>query len=297
MASYTSNATWPFYTLPFFESYAEHARTQSHTEAIAVYHRVPREQIPYWLLYAGSHHKDMVQESHTITTNREDRFSSTGYHPYLTKEASVDEEDGTHHDSHDDEDHHEDEDEDEENGDGLLQDDTDLDVAFVRYEESPPMLSYKAINWNAMSAPQVRESIEAVLALQKEIVTPPVRAGQSSLTEEEHGDLHDGHAHIRGRQRRKAEEEDDHDHDHGHEEHHGDGEEEEEHGEHSDDESDHGGHGHEGEGSLEVPDGHPHTEAWFPIHSVPRDPTSEIVAVVSVEMAWDQSMRKLLPKT
>lgn len=50
---------------------------------------------------------------------------------------------------------------------------------------------------------------------------------------------------------------------------------------------------------LQDPKGidYPHSFFWYPVHEIPKDNTSPIVATLTLAHAWDVSMRKLLPET
>lgn len=77
------NVSWPFVTLPFFESYAKHALKISGTEVFAVFPLVSHSNREAWVNYTIANYEDMVKEAHMIASGNLDSLIGGGFHPYI----------------------------------------------------------------------------------------------------------------------------------------------------------------------------------------------------------------------
>lgn len=81
----TENVSWPFVTLPLFESYARHALKISGTEVFAVFPLVTHDKREAWVNYTIANYEDMVKEAHMIGKGNLDSLVGGGFHPYIAR--------------------------------------------------------------------------------------------------------------------------------------------------------------------------------------------------------------------
>lgn len=161
----STNATWPYFWLPLFETYAEDALRDSRAEGVSVANFVTHEQRETYVDFATDNYEAMVMEGHLLRSGDLDRLSETGYHPYLTST----------------------------NGAGEFEMEEEREFYFPSFSFSPPPFSYGLINWNMLSVQDYDNAINAMLDLKNETVLTPVRSYIStgvSQTKEEHERLH-----------------------------------------------------------------------------------------------------------
>ena len=81
----STNATWPFYTLPLFESFAGKAIVEGKLELVTVFNVVKEQDREEFNRWSNANYEDMVQESHLIRYGDLSRFEPTKYVPYIHK--------------------------------------------------------------------------------------------------------------------------------------------------------------------------------------------------------------------
>lgn len=79
----TTNVTWPYFTMPFFESAAENIRAQSQMEVLAVAPLV--RDVEKWIYFANATYETWVEEGHMLSQGNLNRLNPTKYHGYLTQ--------------------------------------------------------------------------------------------------------------------------------------------------------------------------------------------------------------------
>ncbi|CAJ1936599.1 unnamed protein product [Cylindrotheca closterium] len=158
------NVSWPFVTLPLFESYARHALKISGTEVFAVFPLVSHENREAWVNYTIANYEDMVQQAHMIGKGNLESLVGGGFHPYIARPSP----------------------------NGFIED-IERDQYFPMWHFSPPPFTHGAINWNVQSVDAFRDVVDALLLLKNETVISPVRpyttAGMS-MSQEEHEAMH-----------------------------------------------------------------------------------------------------------
>ncbi|CAJ1935354.1 unnamed protein product [Cylindrotheca closterium] len=159
-----SNQIWPFVDLPKFEAYAEHVLKIAGTEVCTLLPLVTRENKEAYLNYTDNNYERIVAEAHMIENGNLDDLNPVGYKSFLTV--------GT--------------------ANGFVED-IDRDFYHPMWHFSPPMFTYGALNWNAISVPDYASVFEAVKILKHEPliskVRPYVTAGLS-LSNAEHAAMH-----------------------------------------------------------------------------------------------------------
>ena len=80
----TNNQTWPFVTLPLFQSYGEHTLTQSGTELFNVFMRVEHDERDDYVDYTTLNHQSWVKEGHMLRYGNLDRLNPVGFHEYIS---------------------------------------------------------------------------------------------------------------------------------------------------------------------------------------------------------------------
>lgn len=144
----SSNATWPFYTLPFFESFAENFFVQSRAEIFAVFNAVERHERENWTQYAASMYGSQIKEGHMLAYGNLDKLNDdeSNFHVDITKPGP----EGFVPDGH-------------------------RDVYFPTWSWSPPLFSYGLLNWNIQALPDYDNAIRAAITLANETVITRVR--------------------------------------------------------------------------------------------------------------------------
>ena len=80
----TNNKTWPFVTIPLFQSYGEHTLTQSGTELFNMFMRVEHKNREPYVNYTTANHEAWVKEGHMARYGNLDRLNEVGFHPYIS---------------------------------------------------------------------------------------------------------------------------------------------------------------------------------------------------------------------
>ena len=160
------NATWPFYTLPYFENYAQNFLTQSGAEVFTVFNVANSSNREAFTQYANDNHETWVKEGHMIKYGSLDNLKEENYHPYIGKFSA----------------------------EGFVSDDEGRDHYFSAWSYSPPPVSYGLINWNLATIGDYGDAMGAVLALKNQTIVTRVRpysvAIGTALTQEEHEAMH-----------------------------------------------------------------------------------------------------------
>jgi hypothetical protein len=214
----STNATWPFYTLPLFEARAANTRKQARLEMISVANVVSLKNRKDWEKYSLEK-IEWVYESHLYlnkhgnrswTPPSEDDFQSVigAYTP-----------------------------------DGVVPQENPPESYYMpMWAHSPAPYTFDMINVDLNSLPDFRSTIKAVLELEHFTLSTKVMPfiSEDAYTTEEHEDFH---SEVSG---------------------------------------------------VQVE--HPHSYVIHPIHVIPGDKESEIVAVLIGLVAWDVSLRNLFQK-
>ena len=162
MTSYakTTNSTWPFVTLKYFEMYGANLRRQSLIEASWITNRVPHEDLQAYLEYVDAHYEADVAESFEVDPSTKEYFEGGMYEPYLRIK----------------------------NGSGFVPDGERKEY-YPLYQQSPPMFNYLLINYNLQGIQDYVDIIGASLELQNETTFTRVRP-YSAFTDKDHARLH-----------------------------------------------------------------------------------------------------------
>ncbi|CAJ1940156.1 unnamed protein product [Cylindrotheca closterium] len=159
-----ANETWPFVSLPLFESFGKHIIEISGTEVFSLFPVVTRENQEAWLKFTDQHYESMVKEAHMLETGTLDNLKEVGYHSYFTAPSP----------------------------NGMVPD-IERDVYYPGWHYSPPPFTYGNVNWNVQSVPDYNDIIEALYALPDETLLTGVRpyaGGGTALSDEEHAHMH-----------------------------------------------------------------------------------------------------------
>jgi len=160
-----ANATWPFFTLHNFESYAQHNRLQSKTELTTVSNIVEFEQWDEWVAYSNRTHEKWVKEGHMLSAGNLDRLSEVSYQPAITQLTA----------------------------EGIVPEIPRPSYA-VYWSFSPPPANYALVNGNIRSVPDYDQLFTATQALRNETVVSRVRPYATAVgvafTEEQRNGMH-----------------------------------------------------------------------------------------------------------
>lgn len=163
--SQSINAEWPYYTLPFYESYARHAIQQTGVEIMVVNNVVPKAERTKYEAWTSEHYYDMVAEGHMIKNGNLDAMpDNTTFIPQITRASA----------------------------DGNIPD-IDRDSYFAVWNWSPPPFSFGVLNWNPASIPDYDAVMNAAINLKYDtvwtLVRPYATAGVS-MSRAQHEALH-----------------------------------------------------------------------------------------------------------
>lgn len=156
----TTNATWPFITLKYFEMYGANLRRQSLIEAFWIANRVEHADLEDYLEYIDTHYEADVAESFEVDPSTKEYFEGGMYEPYLRIKTS----------------------------EGFVRD-GERDEYYPLYQQSPPMFNYLLINYNLQGVQDYVDIIGASLELQNETTFTRVRP-YSAFTDKDHARLH-----------------------------------------------------------------------------------------------------------
>jgi hypothetical protein len=160
----STNKTWPFVDLPKFEAYAEHILKIAGTEACAMFPIVTRKNKEAYLNYTGNNYERVVAEAHMIGNGHLNDLNPVGYKSFFTVGTAK----------------------------GFVED-IDRDFYHPMWHFSPPMFTYGAVNWNAVSVPDYASVFEALKILRNEPLISKVRPYATaglSLSNAEHAAMH-----------------------------------------------------------------------------------------------------------
>ena len=146
--SYTNNATWPLYTVPFFESLSANFFNQTRAELLSFFPKVERDQRMAWEEYSARNYQDWVKQGHLMRYGDLSHLdgNTSKFHPYISMKSPT----------------------------GLVPD-VVKDEYFVSWCNSPPPMNYGMINWDVTSIPDSEEAIQAALTLKNQVVGSRVR--------------------------------------------------------------------------------------------------------------------------
>ena len=80
-----TNATWPFFTLPLFESFAAKAREVGKMELITHFTLVKEQDREAFNRWSNENYEHMIAEGHLIDNGDMRDFEPTAYVPYIYK--------------------------------------------------------------------------------------------------------------------------------------------------------------------------------------------------------------------
>jgi hypothetical protein len=162
----STNATWPYFTLPLFETYAEDARLMSRAQSLQVFNVVTKRE--EYISYATENYKQWVAEGHLHKYGSVGSRDDHDYNPFISKMTS----------------------------EGPVAD-IERYVYFAAWTSSPPPDSYGQINYNTGSLPDVEKLLYAAIALKNETLvgkSQPKSSYQVLQTNHDDGSR-DGHPH------------------------------------------------------------------------------------------------------
>lgn len=161
-----TNATFPFYQLPFYEHYVQNFMDQGGIELGSVGVRVVQEKVGDWLHYATDTHEQWVREGHMFQHGKLDHFVGGGYKPYITRTVP---------------------------GTGFVPDIT-REEYWVHWTMFPSPFTYNLINWNFASVDDYYNIVEAMKIIKNETLATRVRSYAAlvgnGFTKEYHDSLH-----------------------------------------------------------------------------------------------------------
>lgn len=125
VAAQATNQSWPTVNLPYFEAYGGRFRQVSHADFSSLLVVVPHEERTAYEAHMEAVHQTIMQESHLIKYGHVENLAPTDkdYEPTI----SVATEDG-------------------------FAPEVEKEVYFPVYMNSPPLSTYRGINWNAASS-------------------------------------------------------------------------------------------------------------------------------------------------
>lgn len=162
MEATNTTTSWPYYTLPKFETSAEQVRalTSSRIRTVSLNSMVEQGVSEYaWLDYSTNVHEQVVEENRRIAGSQDSDFEPIGYQPQITKL-------------------------DDDNNAYIP--DTLRDYYFPSLVWSSPPSTYETINWNLGSVPEFENILEGFLdsKLPKDstVLSPPVQQSKVPFT-------------------------------------------------------------------------------------------------------------------
>ena len=159
----TNNATWPYFYLPKYESYAGDYKTLSRAEFVGVNNIVEHDDREEYINWATQHYKTWLEESHLVAYGNLDKLNPdpTKYNEFISKKTA----------------------------DGFFPDD-DREYYSVRTTYSPPARAYGPItNLNIGVLGGNGALIESLLLLKNETLVTTVRPF-TALPPDEHEGYH-----------------------------------------------------------------------------------------------------------
>jgi hypothetical protein len=148
-----TNATWPYYTTPFYEVYAGKALAQSRAEIAAHFCLVRQEDREKWGNYSAEHLIEWAHAGHMTKYGNLDRLNETNFIAEMRKPTA----------------------------EGFIPDD-DWYEYWPMWLYSPPPAQYGAVNWNLITVPDYEAIISAMKALPGEALITKVRKSVSTGT-------------------------------------------------------------------------------------------------------------------
>lgn len=177
----STNATWPYFVLPRYESLAHNYLLQSGCEVVVMHHIVSNENREQYHAWAKDAYESQIQEGHMIKYGNLDKLdqNTSNYKPFVfgwdagpprvpVPDISIPETNiiGS-------------------NGEN---------VSLALWHHSPPVSTYGLVNWNVCTVPDYQKVISALFALKNESVVTRVRPYAGSIgtafTAEEHEAMH-----------------------------------------------------------------------------------------------------------
>ena len=163
--SLRTNATWPYYTTPYYELYAGRALAQSNAEIAAYFCVVQPEDREKWGNYSAEHLTEWAHAGHMIKYGNLDKLNETNFIADMRKRVPEV---------------------------GFIPDDEWYEY-WPMWLYSPPPVQYGAVNWNLINVRDYEDIIVAMKALPGESLINKVRKSVSTgtaFTEEEHNAMH-----------------------------------------------------------------------------------------------------------
>jgi hypothetical protein len=160
-----TNATWPYYTNPYYEMYAGNALVQSNAEIAAYFCLVEAKDREEWGNYSADHLAEWAHAGHRIKYGNLNRLNESNFIPDMRKR----------------------------NPEGIFIPDDEWYEYWPMWLYSPPPAQYGAVNWNLINVPDYEKLIVAMKALPGEALITKVRKSVSTgtaFTEEEHQAMH-----------------------------------------------------------------------------------------------------------
>jgi hypothetical protein len=158
------NATWPFFTLPHFETFGENEMTAKKLETLQVMNVVYPQDYDAYVAYSRAHVYEWVYEGHMNRYGNMDNFQpEPGLPPYLKKLSQ-----------------------------GGISISTDRDIYYPMWTFYPPPGTYTAINWDFGSTLFATYLLPAIMDMKNQpVVTQAAPYGTVEKAEElRHQRLH-----------------------------------------------------------------------------------------------------------
>ena len=156
------NMTWPFVSIPKFETFAETIRAYSTVEAFVTCTYVEDDDRDAFVDYHGARYEQWVNESHIINPIVADKFTPTGYSEFIKRKDPVNK--------------------------SWVPEDTNP-YYYVLTQRSPPPTSYNTLNFNAYSVPDYKATYDAGRILKGVMLSTRVRPF-ASTNDRDHALLH-----------------------------------------------------------------------------------------------------------
>jgi hypothetical protein len=160
-----TNATFPFYTNPFWEVYAGKALQQSNAEIACFFCKVQPKDREEWGNYSMDHLTEWAHAGHMTKYGNLNRLNESNFIADIRKK----------------------------NPEGIFVPDDEWYEYWPMWLYSPPPAQYGAVNWNMINVPDYEAIMNAVKALPGEALINKVRKSVSTgtaFTTEEHNAMH-----------------------------------------------------------------------------------------------------------
>ncbi|CAB9497986.1 Receptor-type guanylate cyclase gcy [Seminavis robusta] len=166
LAAESTNQTWPFVRIPFFEEYGANFLRMSNSEISSFIPIVDFEDVDAYPEFVGTFYEELIKESHMLTYGSLDNLIEEDYKDFISGVSP----------------------------DGLVKD-KERETYFPIQVNTPPPRNYRNVNWNLGSVPHFGAVMESVRRLKTETLTTKsttyTTAVGAILSKEGHDAMHD----------------------------------------------------------------------------------------------------------